>query len=91
MKRKILIFALALGAVLGFGSGFYSLARHHHGGGCHGRDRAAQHHWEGRHRGWGHDRDREDEGAAHRARIERLERHVADIEAALGGRPAVHP
>ena len=96
MKRKILIAALALGAILGFGSGAFSLARHaHRTHGCESRHEARWDGWHGRH--GPHDRygrGPEDEGAAYRARIERLERHVADLEAAMGARPAVprpHP
>jgi hypothetical protein len=34
MRRRLLMFVLALGAVAGFGSGFHSL-RHHHRHACH--------------------------------------------------------
>lgn len=94
MKRKILIGALALGAILGFGSGAFSLARHaaHHGHGCDNRQEARWDGWRGRHGPHDrYDRGAEGEAAAYRARIERLERHVADLEAAMGARPAVPP
>jgi hypothetical protein len=85
MKRKILIAVLALGVIGGFGAGFASLARHHRGH-CHGEQQYGQ--WEGRHHGWGHrgGAPTEEARAPYLDRLERLERHVADLEAARGSR-----